>query len=255
MEEEGVKRRGEGEDNGDDDGAPPPAAKKPKNAWTLTASLIQDLEASMGTGRPTINAMIARRLASSSASSIQPPAPAPAGAWVDRLAPATAMTPPSASLVATPSDAGGSGGGGLKLTFRLGGGGVGGGGGAPSLLEGEEDVFIDYVDGLPGDAGLKIFGKKKQLCVTPAAAEGGEGAAAAAVTKEEAAEEEEIFEIDGEMQVHSQAVGGPRGAITTTKPKRQRTPPPPAGRPTLPPRSDDEVAGGVGLYKLNPVDP
>lgn len=236
-EMEGDTRDAEEGGEGKGDGERPPPAKKPKNAWTLTASLIQNLESSMGT-RPASSAMIARL----TSSSIQPAATA-AGATTTTSGVASATAAASTSAAA-PSSTAAAGAGRLTLTIRL------GGAAAPALVDGEEDVFIDYVDGVPGDAALKIFGARKQLCVRPAPVDpgedGGEGAAAAATAAPaaEGDEREEVYAIDGEIPP---GVGGP----TASKPKRQRTPPPPSDRPPVPPRVDEEVAGGEEYFMAN----
>lgn len=128
----------------------------------------------------------------------------------------------------------------MKLTFRLGGGASSAA--AAPLVDGEEDVFVDCVDGSPGDAALKIFGLRKQLCVRPPPGEG--DAAGGADAAGEDPGEEEVFAADGEVPLDA-------GDETVKKPKRQRTPPPPPGRPAIPPRNDDEVAGGEDYFMAN----
>ena len=123
---------------------------------------------------------------------------------------------------------------------------MGGASAAPALVDGEEDVFVDHVDGLPGDAALKIFGVRKQLCVRPGPGPGEDPAAYAALAmkeREECVAAEETFASDG-AELHPGA-----GDVTTlNKPRRQRTPEPPSARP---PRDPDQTAGGEAYFMAN----
>lgn len=252
MEE--TRRGEEGEEKRIADAAAPPPAKKPKaNPWSFTASLIRDLEGSAPvTKKPSSHSIVARLTSSScvsingvnvgGAGMIQPLMTSAVAAASTSTAststatktPAPVPEPASAAVAAAATTTASASDGRLKLTFKM--GGAQAASPSPSALEGEEDVFVDYVDGVPGDAALKVFGLRKQLCVKPAAAVVADAAAAAAKGKEE--EEEEVFAIDGEIPSYRDNV---------VKPRRQKTPEPPPGR-TFPPRNNDEVAGGEDYF-------
>ena len=227
-----------------------PAAKKAKNAWTLTAALIRNLD-NAACPRPSTSAAIARLTSSTvvqhTMASMAPPPPMMNNAHAIPTVVAPTTSAPSSAPGGAPSSsaAGGSGGGGtggLKVTFRM---------APPALVDGEEDVFVDHVDGLPGDPALKIFGVRKQLCVRPGPGPGEDPAAYVALAKKEREEcvaAEETFVSDGaELQP------GVGDVTTLNKPRRQKTPEPPPERiqHPIPPRNPDQTAGGEPYFMAN----